>query len=44
MHPNCYKKIYVFFSSSVRMSGKNVNFGYKKKKKKKKMTFTKTKK
>ena len=35
MHPNCYKKIYVFFSSSVRMSGKNVNFGYKKKKKKK---------
>ena len=30
MHPNCYKKIYVFFSSSVRMSGKNVNFGYKK--------------
>ena len=35
------KKILLFFSSSIRMSGKDVNFGYKKIKK---MTFTKTKK
>ena len=27
VHPNCYKK--VFFSSSIRMSRKNINFGLK---------------
>ena len=29
IHPNCYKKILTFFSSSIRMSRKNVNFGDK---------------
>ena len=38
---NRYKNIYIyFFSQSIRMSGKNVNFGDKNKK----VTFTKTKK
>ena len=27
VHPNCYKKY--FFSSSIRMSRKNINFGDK---------------
>ena len=29
VHPNCYKKILLIFASSIRMSGKNVNFGDK---------------
>ena len=33
-HLNHYKKIYFFFSSSIRMNGKNINFGDKKNKKK----------
>ena len=32
-HLNCYKKILLFFLPNIRMSGKNVNFGYKKIKK-----------
>ena len=27
IHPNCYKKNFTFFSSSIRMSWKNINFG-----------------
>ena len=41
VHPNCYKKNFTFFSSSIRMSGKSVNFGDKIIKN---VTFTKTKK
>ena len=41
VHPNCYEKKFFFFLSSIRMSGKNVNFGDKKIKKE---TFIKTKK
>ena len=37
---NCYIKIFTFFSPSIRMSRKNVNFGDKKIKK---VTFIKTK-
>ena len=33
LHPNHYKKILLFFSPSIRVSGKNVNFGDKKIKK-----------
>ena len=33
IHPNFYKKILLFFSPSIRMSGKNVKFGDKKIKK-----------
>ena len=35
MHPNCYKKKFTFFSSSIRMSEENENFGGKKIKKQK---------
>ena len=42
VHPNHYKKIFTsFFSSSIKMSGKNINFGDKKVKE---VTFAKTKK
>ena len=30
VYPNCYKKSFTFFSLSIRMSAKNVNFGDKK--------------
>ena len=33
VHPNCHKKILLFFPPSIRLSGKNVNFGDKKIKK-----------
>ena len=33
MHPNHYKKNLLFFSSSIRMRRKNLNFGEKKIKK-----------
>ena len=32
-HPNCCKKNFIFFLSSIRMTGKNINFGDKKIKK-----------
>ena len=34
VHPNHYKKNLFFLLSSIRMSGKNVNFGDKKNQKK----------
>ena len=33
VYPNYIKKILLFFSPSIRMSGKNLNFGNKKKSK-----------
>ena len=29
LHPNCYKKIFLSFLPSTRMSGKNIKFGEK---------------
>ena len=41
VYPNYIKKILLFFSPSIRMSGKNLNFGNKKNQK---IDFYKTKK
>ena len=40
VHPKSLFKKFTFFSSNIRMSGQNVNFGDKEKSKK--VTFTKT--